>query len=59
MAHDDDAVVPLDALTRKLARLAQLAPGEVKGVEILVDDALERHAEDARRRPLAKPPAPK
>jgi hypothetical protein len=40
--------VSLDMLTRKLAQLAKIAPEEVKGVELLVDDALARHQEDAR-----------
>lgn len=44
--------VSLDILTRKLAQLAQIAPEEVKGVELLVDDALARHQEEARTKRL-------
>lgn len=38
----------LEALAKKLARLARIAPVEVEGVELLVDDALERHHEEDR-----------
>jgi hypothetical protein len=45
--------VALDALAKKLATLARIAPDEVKGVELLVDDALERHHEEERAKRLA------
>lgn len=44
--------VALNSLTQKLVRLAKLAPNEVKGVELLVDDALERHHEEERSKRL-------
>jgi len=49
-----EAPVSLHALTRKLAHLARVDPDAARGVELLVDDALARHQEQARAERLAR-----
>lgn len=42
-----------EALARKLVYLLHIGPDEMRGLEILVDDAIKRHVEADRARRLS------
>lgn len=42
-----------ETLARKLVHLAQIAPDDLRGLELLIDDAIARHQEDDRIKRLA------